>query len=266
MFKIFKIILFIVIFFISKISLSLTNEELLNTKPIIINYLTECSKIVDKKLEYKLPKSEMHMLLLIKGKSLDTNCLKKLFNNYLSINKPANGDYIDLNIYLNRDEFGHTLITSIGRQICGEDCNLSQDTILFENSNFWYFYDLFNDYGLNVEKIDKLESKLLLKFPTGTHTKNVIYDKYSDKFTYLTDGTITFDEEYYIAEWSKGYLPNAGGAFWYSAKRDYNNKIIELIKIETVNTSCLSFDKFYEDSQISKFMKSNNIDKFCVAR
>ena len=90
-------------------------------------------------------------------------------------------------------------------------------------------------------------------------------DTNTNQFSYLYDGRLNFHEDYYIAEYTKNYFKN-GGAFWYSAKRDYNNNIIKLLDLKTNFSSCEEADNFSLTGNLYEFILKSNKLQFCVER
>ena len=242
---------------------ALDNDKLLETSDILKDYLQYCS---GSKIETEILKTEyLNFVLLVKGQDLDLMCLQKEYSDHLKLY--PRDDFKDLKIeILDQEEENKILITTFARDICVEGCKLSNDTIFFDDNSYLYFYDLYNAVPLDVNYLKNNRDKFLLEFGSWTHTKNVVFNTSTNNFIYLYDGKLELSEDYYIAQWSKGYFPNQGGAYWYNAKRDYKNNIIELFDMKSDNTECVSADKFYPDGEISNFMMKNNIPTFCVAR
>ena len=261
-----KVFFIIILFFQSFIPLSyvgaLDNDKLLETSDLLKDYLQYCS---GSKIETEIFKTEyLNFVLLVKGQDLDLTCLQKEYSDHVKL-YPMDG-IKDPKIEILDKEENKTLITTFARDICVEGCKLSNDTIFFDDNSYLYFYDLYNAIPLDVNYLENNKDKFLLEFGSFTHTKNLIFTISTNTFIYVYDGELEFAEEYYISKWSKSYFPNQGGAFWYNAKRDYENNILELFDMKSDYTECASADKFYPDGQISNFMIKNNIPTFCVAR
>ena len=256
----------IILFFQSFIPLSyvgaIDNDKLLETSGVVKDYLQYCS---GSEIETDILKTEyINFVLLVKGQDLDLTCLQKEYSDHVKL-YPID-DIKDPKIeILDQEEENKILITTFVRDICVEGCKLSNHTIFFDDNSYLYFYDLYNAAPLDVNYLKDNKDKFLLEFFSWTHTKNVIFNTSTNNFLYLYDGKLEFTEDYYIAKWSKGYLPNQGGAYWYNAKRDYENNILELFDMKSDYTECLSADEFYQDGEISNFMIKNNISTFCVA-
>ena len=263
--KIFTVI--VVLFFQFFIPLSyvqaIDSDKLQETTGILEDYLQSCSS---SQIETEIFKTEyLNFVLLVKGQDLDLTCLQEKYSDHVKL-YPMD-DIIDPKIeILDQEEENKTLITTFVRDICVEGCKLSNDTIFFDDNSYLYFYDLYNAVPLEVNYLRDNKDKFLLEFGSWTHTKNVVFNTSTNNFIYLYDGDLELSEDYYITQWSKGYLPNQGGAYWYNAKRDYENNILELFDMKSDNIKCLSADKFYPDGEISNFMIKNNIPTFCVAR
>ena len=255
----------IILFFQAFIPLSyvgaLDNDKLLETSDVVKDYLQYCS---GSKIETEIFKTEyLNFVLLVKGQDLDLTCLQKEYSDHVKL-YPMDG-IKDPKIEILDKEENKTLITTFARDICVEGCKLSNDTIFFDDNSYLYFYDLYNAVPLDVNYLKDNRDKFLLEFGSWTHTKNVVFNTSTNNFIYLYDGKLELSEDFYIAQWSKGYLPNQGGAYWYNAKRDYENNILELFDMKSDNIKCLSADKFYPDGEISNFMIKNNIPAFCIA-
>lgn len=256
-----------VLFFQAFIPLSyvqaINNDELQETTGVLEDYLQSCSS---SQIETKNFKTEyLNFVHLIKGQDLDLTCLQKKYSDHVKLYPTDNIKDPKIEI-LNQEEENKTLITTFVRDICIEVCKLSNDTIFFDNNSYLYFYDLYNAVPLEVNYLTDNKDKFLLEFGSWTHTKNIVFNTSTNNFIFLYDGKLELSEDYYIAKWSKGYLPNQGGAYFYNAKRDYENNILELFDMQSDNIKCLSADKFYPDGDISNFMIKNNIPTFCVAR
>ena len=256
----------IILFFQSFIPLSyvgaIDNDKLLETSGVVKDYLQYCS---GSEIETEILKTEyLNFVLLVKGQDLDLMCLQKEYSDHLKLY--PRDDIKDPKIEILDQEENKILITTFARDICVEGCKLSNDTIFFDDNSYLYFYDLYNAVPLDVNYLKDNRDKFLLEFGSWTHTKNVVFNTSTNNFIYLYDGKLELSEDFYIAQWSKGYLPNQGGAYWYNAKRDYENNILELFDMKSDNIKCLSADKFYPDGEISNFMMKNNIPTFCVAR
>ena len=241
---------------------AIDNDKLQETTGILEDYLQSCSS---SQIETEIFKTEyLNFVLLVKGQDLDLTCLQKKYSDHVKL-YPMD-DIKDPKIeILDQEEESKTLITTFVRDICVEGCKLTNDTIFFDDNSYLYFYDLYNAAPLDVNYLKDNKDKFLLEFFSWTHTKNVVFNASTNNFIYLYDGKLELTEDYYIAKWSKGYLPNQGGAYWYNAKRDYENNILELFDMKTEYTKCLSADEFYQDGEISNFMIKNNIPAFCIA-
>ena len=93
----------------------------------------------------------------------------------------------------------------------------------------------------------------------STHIKNIVFDIATKDFLYLYDGILEFHDDYYIASHSKSYF-YGGGAFWYSAKRDYQNNILELIDLKTNFSNCEDTKLYSWSGQLYDFiLETNNL-------
>ncbi len=261
-----KIILIILILFFqikSLFAVEYTNADLQNKIPFIKNYLIDCSSSLLNETRYRYENDSKEYLAVFKGENLNLDCLKDKYTNHLKKFRPPN-----YNIYADIFREGNKgYITTLLRNICVNKYCLDEDKILFRENTYWYFYDLYNVYGLDFKEIDNLDAKILIEFFMGTHTRNILFDLYSYDFTYLVDGyDLTFEKNFYYTYQAKGYFPNQGGAFWYNAKRDYKNNIIELIDTTGEYATCKIANDFSEKGQISKFMIENDISSFCVSK
>ena len=183
-----------------------------------------CSKGELESHFFKREKDPDYILGIYTGLNLNLNCLKEQFQKKVQ-NYPK--EYLnDSSIKVSHDiSYYKSYITNYDRVICGESCYLDEDSILFVDDKFWYIYDLYNSYGHKANFVQTLDNKIHIELNEVTHTKNILFDTKQNTFSYLYDGKLNFHEDYYIAKYTKNYFKN-GGAFWYSAIRDYNNNII----------------------------------------
>ena len=104
-----------------------------------------------------------------------------------------------------------------------------------------------------------LDNKIHIQLLESTHIKNIVFDITTKDFLYLYDGILEFHDDYYIASHSKSYF-YGGGAFWYSAKRDYQNNILELIDLKTNFSNCEDTKLYSWTGQLYDFiLETNNL-------
>ena len=220
--------------------------------------LNKCSKGKIDSYFFHKEKDPDYWLGIYTSSNLDLECLREQFQNKIT-NYPVN--------FLNnpRIKVSHDLsyyksyITNFNRVVCGERCYLDEDSILFVDDNYWYIYDLYNSYGHKANFIKTLDNKIHIQLLESTHIKNIVFDINTKDFLYLYDGILEFHDDYYIATHSKSYF-YGGGAFWYSAKRDYQNNILELIDLKTNFSNCEDTKLYSWSGQLYDFiLETNNL-------
>jgi len=213
---------------------------------------------------FKREQNPDYMLGIFTGSNLNLDCLQEQYQRKVT-NYPKT--YLnDSSIKVSHDiSYYKSYITNYDRVICAESCYLDEDSILFIGDKFWYIYDLYNSYGHKANFVQTLDNKIHIELYEITHTKNILFDTNTNQFSYLYDGRLNFHEDYYIAEYTKNYFKN-GGAFWYSAKRDYNNNIIKLLDLKTNFSSCEEADNFSLTGALYEFILQSNKLQFCVER
>ena len=97
----------------------------------------------------------------------------------------------------------------------------------------------------------------------STHQKNILFDTKTSEYLHLYDGKLQFYDQYYISSYSKAYF-DGGGAFWYSAKWDYENNLLELLDIKSDFASCEDIKHFKGNTKIYQYMIRKNNLKNCM--
>ena len=220
--------------------------------------LNKCSKGKIDSYFFHKEKDPDYLLGIYNGTNLDLECLREQFQNKIT-NYPVNF-LSDPRIKVSHDlSYYKSYITNFNRVVCGKRCNLDKDSILFVGDNYWYIYDLYNSYGHKANFIDTLENKIHIELFESTHTKNIVFDTITKNFLYLYDGILEFHDDYYVARNSKNYFVG-GGAFWYSAIRDYENNIVGLIDFKVNFTTCEEVNLYALTNQLYDFiLEANNL-------
>ena len=255
----------IILLLLSTTSLKAHYDIPKHTEITFMDYdLRICSKGELESHFFKREKDPDYILGIYTGSNLNLNCLKEQFQKKVQ-NYPK--EYLnDSSIKVSHDiSYYKSYITNYDRVICGESCYLDEDSILFVDDKFWYIYDLYNSYGHKANFVQTLDNKIHIELNEVTHTKNILFDTKHNTFSYLYDGKLNFHEGYYIAKYTKNYFKN-GGAFWYSAMRDYNNNIIKLLDLKTNFTDCKDVENYSLTGGLYEFILTSNNLQFCKGR
>ena len=221
-----------------------------------------CSKLDQNPSFFKSDKNPDYWLAIYTGSNLNLECLQEKLQNKL-INYPKmfvqNGK-----INISHDlSYYKSYITNFERTVCVEECYLDEDTIIFDGNKYWYIYDLYNGYGHRANFTKTIENKIHIELFESTHTKNFLFDTKNSEFLHLYDGRLQFYNQYYISAYSKAYF-DGGGAYWYSAKWDYDNNLLELLDIKSDFTSCEEIKHFKGNTKIYQYMMIKNNLKKCA--
>ena len=218
--------------------------------------LNKCSKGKIDSYFFHKEKDPDYLLGIYTGSHLNLDCLQEQFQNKITnypISFLGNTD-----IKVSHDlSYYKSYITNFNRVVCFERCKLDEDSILFVEDKFWYIYDLYQSYGHKANFTKTLENKIHIELLESTHTKNILFDTNSKEFLYLYDGILEFHEGYYVSRYSKNYFVG-GGAFWYSAIRDYENNIVGLIDLKTNFSSCEDANIYAWTGQLYDFILGTN--------
>ena len=201
-----------------------------------------CSKLDQNPSFFNSDKNPDYWLAIYTGSNLNLECLQEKFQNKL-INYPIT--YLQNSIIQISHDLSYykSYITNFNRTVCTEECYLDEDTIIFEGNKYWYIYDLYEGYGHRAYFTNTIKNKIHIQLFETTHTKNILFDTITSEYLHLYDGRLQFYEDYYISNYSKAYF-YGGGAFWYSAKWDYDNNLLELYDLKLKFDSCKDIEDF----------------------
>lgn len=252
----FKIIFYLLISLLFFISNASTKPELKYYK----EYLKKCSS---SNIElYKLKEE----VIILSSLNLKLDCLKEIFYNHLKrfpVKSWSDDNPVGFDEKIIRDKkniiadinYTYIKITSLYSQKCGEKCTFSDESILIEKNNFWYFLGD-NDKGIVAKFLN--DKNILIQNLNSTHTRNYVFNINSKKIYNLPTGNLKFEKDYILVQGQKSYFIEHG-AFWFDYKINYFGEIIELINN---GKNCKKITSFNKKIQIA--MNKQMLKEFCV--